>query len=378
MSQARPAQPILVVGPVPPPFHGPAVGTQAMLDHPGLNRRLVLKHLNTSDRRPISNMQHWDLVNVWLGFKHFAGLVASLLYDRPAIVYYPISQNTVAFLRDAFLLAPAILARRRLVIHLHGSSFRRFYQSESWPMRWLMRFILAHTARVIVLGNNLRGLFDGLIAAERVTVVPNGIDRVPFETAQGRARPADSGFQVTYLGNLIEGKGFRYLLEAAPLLRQHALNLRLILAGEVIWPKRHREFEQFVAEQALGSMVSFPGTVAGEAKVRLLQQSDVFVFPPIRPEGQPLVILEAMAAGLPIITTDQGAIAEMVLDGVNGFIVPVKDSVALAEKILLLRSDAALRQKMGAASRERFLRCYTLDRWAEDMAQVFQQVLDEP
>lgn len=84
-----------------------------------------------------------------------------------------------------------------------------------------------------------------------------------------------------------------------------------------------------------------------------------------------------MAAGLPIITTDQGAICETVLDRVNGFIIPKASPDAIAEKIVCLLRDDDLRRHMGQASRERFLKHYTLDRWGDRMLEVFEQALDE-
>ena len=90
-----------------------------------------------------------------------------------------------------------------------------------------------------------------------------------------------------------------------------------------------------------------------------------------------MVILEAMAAGLPIITTDQGVIRETVMHEVNGFIVPKGDPPAIADMILLLLRDEALCQRLGQASRERFLAHYTLDRCARDMARVLKEVIEE-
>ena len=84
-----------------------------------------------------------------------------------------------------------------------------------------------------------------------------------------------------------------------------------------------------------------------------------------------------MSAGLPVIATPQGAIPETVVDRVNGFLVPPRDPAAIADKILLLLRNEDLRRRMGQASRERFLKYYTLDRWANDMARVFREVLNE-
>ena len=118
-----------------------------------------------------------------------------------------------------------------------------------------------------------------------------------------------------------------------------------------------------------------PGPVAGAKKTEMLLHADVFVFPPRAPEGQPLVILEAMAANLPIVTTDRGAIKETVLDGVNCFIVSAGDVTAIANRIIELLSNDSLRQVMGTESRHRFLQNYTRDRWAKRMIDVFEQVL---
>ena len=124
-----------------------------------------------------------------------------------------------------------------------------------------------------------------------------------------------------------------------------------------------------IANYKLEQHVKMLGVVKGQEKEKLLAESDIFVFPPIAPEGQPLVILEAMSAGLPIITTDQGAI--------HGFIIPPGKPEVIVEKILLLARDQKLRAQMGLSSREIFVKNYTLDRWANNIADLFQEVLKE-
>jgi glycosyltransferase involved in cell wall biosynthesis len=377
MANSRPS--VLIVGPVPPPYHGPAISTQALLQHPLLNQRFHLVHLDTSDRRSLVNLGRVDWINIWLALKHAAEGVRHLAVNQPAIMLLGISQNTPAMLRDALLLLPAIGARCKLVIELNGSNFRRYYEGTTWPLQILIRYLLRHSARVIVLGDRLRPIFAGLVADERVVTIPNGVDGAPFARlrAQPAPRPAN-GFQVTYLSNLIETKGYEYVLQAAPLILERVPNVHFTLAGSPVYEDNQSLAYQQAAIDGLGDHVSFPSVVVGDVKCRLLLDSDVFVFPPIAPEGQPLVLLEAMAAGLPIVTTDQGAILETVLDGVNGFIVPARDAVALAEKVILLLQDEALRRRMGQASRERFEAHYTLERWCKDIARVFQDVLAEP
>ena len=379
MEDKHKRHPVLIVGPVPPPFHGPAVNTKALLEHPIINRKFEVVHLDTSDPRPLRNLGKIDFGNIWLALKHAVMFLVVLVQSSPGIVYISISQNIPGFIRDCLLMIPSILAGRKLVIHLRGSYFRQFYESSPWPLKKLITWVLHHTSRMIVLGDNLRALFDGLMQAHRVVVVPNGLDSVPFDRLrqQGVGALSKPDFQVTYLGTLTEEKGCRHVLQAIPKVLQVVPDVRFTLAGDFVRPQDRRYCVQFVREHNLADVASLPGVVTGDVKIRLLLNSDIFVFPPVAPEGLPMVILEAMAAGLPIITTDQGAIRETVIDGVNGFIVPEGNPEAIAEKIVLLLKDEDLRKRMGQASRERFFRHYTLDRWGKDMVRVFQDVLEE-
>ena len=320
-------------------------------------------------------MGKWDLGNIRLAIQHGFEFLTKLASHRPNIVYVPISQNFPGFLRDCLFILPAIWAHRNLVIHLHGGYFRTFYETSPFLVKWLICYILASTASVIVLGESLRFIFAGLIADERIVVIPNGLNPKPFERATYQKR--GMGYQVTYLGNLIESKGYRNVLKAAALIRERRQDVSFTLAGAIGESDEPYWSQQFVQERHLQDAVVFSGVVVGDAKVELLISSDIFVFPPYSYEGHPLVVLEAMAAGLPIITTNQGAIRETVIDGVNGFIVPKNDPAAIAEKVLLLLQDVELRRCMGAASRERFKTHYTLDSMIQRIAQVFEQVESE-
>jgi glycosyltransferase involved in cell wall biosynthesis len=117
---------------------------------------------------------------------------------------------------------------------------------------------------------------------------------------------------------------------------------------------------------------------AGKAlKMELLSKADIFVFPPREPEGHPWVIIEAMAAGLPIISTDQGAITESVLDGVNGFIAAPNNPEQIAEKITMLVNDEEMRRRMGKESRRFYEENFTEDIMVERLAKVFYKVMGE-
>lgn len=366
---------ILIIGPTPPPFHGVAVSIQALLSSRLIMKYFSIIHLDIADRRPMSNIGRFDLGNVLLALKHFFQFLVLFIRNRPDIVYIPISQNLLGFLRDALFLIPTILARKRLIIHLHGSYFREFYETSPAVIKKLISWILKHTSKMIVLGENLRDLFKGLMPLEKVTVIPNGLDPEPLERLREKERLHSNSLQIIYLGTLMEEKGYWEVLQAIPDVVRYFPQARFIFAGEFYRPESRLRCEEFIHSHKLEHTVSLTGVVTGDEKIQLLLNSDILVFPTTyQYEGHPFVILEAMAAGLPVITTDQGAIKETVIDGVNGFIVPKGDPKSIAEKIILLLRDENLRKRMGQASLERFLKYYTLDRWERDMVRVFEEV----
>jgi len=149
------------------------------------------------------------------------------------------------------------------------------------------------------------------------------------------------------------------------------------LQGALLMRQRARQPKIFCREFPT-LPVRFEGTVYGEEKMRLLGSSDIFVFPTYYPfEGHPWVIVEAMAFGLPIISTDQGAIRESVIDGVNGFIIEKSNPTQIAEKIKILVQNAELRMKMGRESRLLYETHFTEAHMVEKMAAVFQAIINE-
>lgn len=120
--------------------------------------------------------------------------------------------------------------------------------------------------------------------------------------------------------------------------------------------------------------VSFHPADAGEKKFQFLSEADIFIFPPRAPEGHPWVVVEAMAAGLPIISTDQEP-SSSVLDGKNGFIVPVRDPAAIAAHLKELIQNDAKRVEMGQFSRHLYETEFTEKRMVERLAATFRAVI---
>ena len=370
---------VLALGPVPPPYHGVATYLRELLcssELPGLG--IDLQHIDTSDRRDASNLGRWDAENLSLGFSHLAELAERCARTDAPIVYLPLSQNVAAFLRDALFILQSRLMGKQVVIHLHGGYFRTLYEQQGAAFKAIARAALSQVAGAVVLGEDFRGIFAGLIPEERVFVVENGVP--DLFAAHPPEHPLTDRTRATllYMSTLTQTKGILELLRALSLLRaaRPQLDVRLRVAGEFQEPALKAVTFDLIQQLQLFACVSFVGNISGADKETFLRSGDIFCLSTRYPyEGQPLVLLEALSAGLPIVTTDRGVIASTVIDNVNGRVLP-EDAPPedLADALARLLDDRERMQEMGRNGRQRYLRNYTLHVCHSNLAQVFRAV----
>lgn len=364
---------LLLIGPTPPPYHGVAVATRTLVESQ-LKQQFALIHLDISDRRGIHHVNHPDLYDLILFLQQWVQFVAVLVRRRPRLVYIPISQTTVGFLRDSLWVWPAALAGSRVVCHLHGGNFRGWYEQRGAVAKAYVRSVLRWVAHMIVLGESLQPLFHGLLPDSRVTVVPNGI-----EWAAGRLPDCDPTrkrrYRVLYVGTLNRRKGALVLLQAVPLIEAVRQDVEFLFAGLWSSAQDRADAEALMVRQDLHEAISFVGLIEGAQKLALFKSADLFVFPGLQQEGQPLVVIEAMAASLPVLFTDRGCLKETVAEA--GLQVDIDDPQSLAERILWLFDHPCEMQRMGAAARRRYEEFYTKERFIGGVSRVLNQAVDE-
>jgi glycosyltransferase involved in cell wall biosynthesis len=360
---------ILIIGPTPPPFHGVAVAIQTLLNS-SLSERFDLVHLDLADRRGIQHVNKPDLHDVFLFFRQWVRLLNILFHKRPALTYLVLSQSTIGFIRDSFLIWPAVISGSRIVLHLHGGNFQQWATERSLVMKAYVRMVLRRTTRAIVLGETLKRQFEGFVNEANIVVVPNGIDwpRTNSSTTPVRIK---SRFQILHLSTLSHLKGALVLIKAIPIILRHRQDVEFICAGPWSHTEDQQWAETFIAEQGISDHVHFTGQVDGDAKATLFESADLFVFPGIQQEGQPLVVIEAMAAGLPVIFTNRGCLRDTVIDKESGMEVPINDPEKLAETIIQLLNHPDALKEMGARARQRYASIYTKKRHIENMIKVF-------
>ena len=200
-------------------------------------------------------------------------------------------------------------------------------------------------------------------------VAPLGVD--PEHFAPRPIRREAHSFELICVGRLVPAKGQHVLIAAVSRLLSDGRNLCLRLVGD--GPDRQALMED-VAARAMGASVIFEGPV-NQARIRSFYQSaDLFVLPSFA-EGIPVVLMEAMAMEIPVVTTFVNGIPELIRHGIDGWLVAPSDEEGLAAAIAALMDDAELRERLGQAGRRRVIDRYDLERNTRHLAQIYQRRL---
>ncbi|WP_213769888.1 glycosyltransferase family 4 protein [Bradyrhizobium sp. dw_78] len=330
---------IVAILALPPPTHGQAVVNQAMVDAlaaAGASLRVV----NTSPgalRKGLS--YHARRMSL-----HLLKAVPALLGARGGLVYSVVEPGA-GMAYNFLILLLARLRGLRIVLHHHSALYTRTFDPRfDWLSRIAGRDAL-HVALDEFMARDLKANYPSLA---HITVALNASYVDDPAREERSERPLTCGF----MSNLSREKGLDTFLDCLRSARKAGLDLRAILAG----PAASREAEKMVADaQAeFGDGLTVLGPVSGTSKQEFFRSIDVFLFPSrYRVEGQPLVILEAMSYGVPVVASRQGYCAELVGDA--GASAPISEFETVASEFLIrCYNDTKYRQAIGAAARARF------------------------
>ena len=303
-------------------------------------------------------------VAIPVGRKSVGGLLEmrALLRDREFDVVNTHSST------DSWLVAVAAASLRRA-----PPLVRTRHISAPVPRNFATRWLYASaTDRIVTTGEKLRlqVIAETGVPPERVVSIPTGIDLERFRTGDARSAPLAAGlpgeaFVVGIVATLRSWKGHRYLFEA--FARREDKASRLVVVGD--GPQREA-LEHLARELAIADRVVFAGN--REDVAPWLRAFDVFCLPSYANEGVPQALMQAMATGLPVVTTPVGSIAEIVEDGVSGLLVRPESADALRDAIDALAADPGRRATLSRRARETALARFGEDRMADAMEDVFR------
>jgi glycosyltransferase involved in cell wall biosynthesis len=240
----------------------------------------------------------------------------------------------------------------------------------------VVRGQLEAATRLITISDHNRDFIANLcpdIAHDDIALVRLSLDMDEFRP--GERSSVNEVCQLLSVGRLVAKKGYEYLIAACALLSQRGLDFRCCIVGD---GPRAETLKTLVVEHGLELKVTFAGALAAGDVRRLYQQSDIFALACVvvdsgDRDGMPTVLIEAMATGIPVVSTPVTGIPELVTDGESGFLVPERDSDALADALQTLIEDRDLRVRMGLRARERVSKDFDSQHTAPLLASVFRK-----
>jgi len=197
-----------------------------------------------------------------------------------------------------------------------------------------------------------------------VVLLPNGIDCRPFSLVPVVDCAEEAPLHIVYIGRVAREKGLYEALQGVRIAHELGVDARLVVAGG--GPEQAR-LERYAHALGISTRVTFAGPVFGADKVRLLDGAHVMLLPSYS-EGMPYALLEAMAAGIPVVATPVGAIPDVLTHGTHGFLVPPRDGKAIAEALAVLAGDRERLSWMSRACRRRIRAAFSIERLATELA----------
>ena len=347
---------ILFVATFPPPIHGSAVMSQYIKESKLINDTFDCDYINLSTSRGIDEIGIFNPIKIWRLFIALFVMTWKLSIKHYDLCYLAITCHGIGFLKDAPFVFLCKLFRRKVVIHQHNKGMSK--DLERWPYSWLLPLTYKNV-KVILLSQRLYQDIDKVVPKENVYICPNGIPEVDCEYKYMERRNEIP--HLLFLSNLMESKGVIVLLDALKILKGKGLSFICDFVGGETKEVDLVRFEHDVVRHGLSQIAIYKGRKVGAEKEDSLLKADLFIFPTFyHNECFPLVLLEAMQYGLPIVTTDEGGIPDIVKDGENGLICEKNNPDSLANCIEMLLKDNTLREEYGRKGRDLFEKKYSL------------------
>ena len=315
---------VLFFMPLPPPVHGSSVMSGHILESKIIRERIDCDYINISTSRSMSEIGNFTPMKPLRYLAALTKTLKKLIFNKYDVCYIALTCHGKGFLKDAPFALLCKMFGKRLIIHQHNkgmsSCINRF------PYKFLIPLVYKN-AKVILLSWRLYDDVRSVVDKSQVVICQNGIP----DTTLNLKKESHDIPHILFLSNLIKFKGVIDLLDACSILKKNGVQFVCDYVGKETSEITARKFDEKVRIRGLEGVVLYHGAKYGEEKERMWVSANVFVFPTFN-DAFPLVILEAMQHGVPVIATDEGGIPDIIEDEITGFIIPKHNVQCLANK----------------------------------------------
>lgn len=284
----------------------------------------------------------------FLALSAIARFVWNCISKRPNLVYVHLGSNASLY-RESIFIFLAKLFGKKVITHFHAGDVDNYYPFQRKIGQKFIQTALRLSDSFIAVSQESAKQLRDITQSQNISVITNAIDTSVFNGDKKSLtdEPGGDAVRLLFVGAVGKLKGEKDLIKALALLRDNKPNLKISFLG--YGAENLRDYcERF----EVGNLVEYLGAVPMNERIEFFRRSDIFVLPTYA-EAMPMSVIEAMAAGLPVISTRVGGIPELIEDGVDGILFAPGDVGALAEKISFLLNTKDTRIKIGKKAKQK-------------------------
>jgi glycosyltransferase involved in cell wall biosynthesis len=365
---------LLIAAHIGEPIGGVSIFYETLLKSK-LKTQVNLNFVDTSEGGlAFSERGNWSFKNYCNSLTNIIRFTATLLKSSPDIVDIATAYNP-SFYKNSVLITLARILGKKVVVQPHCSYKRFLPDPNSFSGRYIV-FILKHCQGVVVLSKEWEDL-KKLIPDLPISYIPNAIDVQSYVVIERKTHTKDKKIRFLYMGHIGREKGCIEIVEAARELKERFGNGFIVnFVGETLKKGELAEIKQLVDDFNCADVVKFHAPEYKSAKIERFSNSDVLLLPSYH-EGMPMSVIEAMAAGMPVIATRVGGIPELVIEGETGFLVEPKDITRLIDAMEKFIGEPDLIYKMGKRGRKKAIDEFDIDIKVNKMIGFYKTILDK-
>lgn len=274
------------------------------------------------------------------------GFLVKIVTKNPALVYVHIGSNASLY-REPFFIVLAKIFGKKTISHFHAGDVDEYLEKQSNFGRKFISWAIGLSDKLIAVSKDSANKLRKLAPKNELEIIVNAIDTKPFTFSAERLAERNGVVKLLFVGAMGKLKGETDLADAVKIIAEEYTNFRVSFLGF-----GSENLQNYCKKLQIENFIEFVGAVSLNERLAFFENADIFVLPTYA-EAMPMAVIEAMAAGLPIVSTTVGGIPELVSEAEEGFLIEPANAEKLAEKLSILIKNKELRVEMGEKAQEK-------------------------
>ena len=360
---------ILFILHLPLPIHGSSIVGQQIKNSKLIADNFNEEYIDFGTSQNVSDIGNWSFYKIISYIRILFSILKKLITNKYDLIYIAPTVSLLGFYKDFLVILLVKLFNKKIVFHLHnkGISKRKLSAINNFLYNFAFKDV-----EVILLSKLLYDEINEFVPQNKIHICPNGFNLIANLEDKILTKSKNKIVHILFLSNLLESKGVYVLLESLKLVKDKQLAFKCSFVGGE-GDISSEKFKLKASELDLLNEVQYLGKKFGDEKHNFFLSGDIFVLPTLN-ETFGIVNIEAMQYSLPIISTNEGGIPDVIENEVTGFIIEKNNTIELANKLILLIENEKLRRQLGENGRRKFINQYTLDRFEKNMTKILTKI----